>query len=407
MISSMSDPMPHRSTSTTLIALLSLLLTGCGRSANDAADPKANSADRDASKPFTTGINAWPLHRGDAALTGSANTAFPTQWRIEWSRTTADSPVTGVAVSDGSIFVAHANGGILRLPLDGGEPLWRTVLEADVDAPISVLDGLAALGTLDGEMVALHMADGSVAWRYATEDAIHGAANFATAPDGTRRVVFGSYDTNLYALDSATGTLAWRHATNNYVNGTPALVDGGVVASGCDGRVRRLNAADGTEAFATAASSYVPGSPTVAHGLAVAVGHDGTVAAVDVTDGTITWRIEPGESRDTVVLSPGTNGECVILASENGGVICRSLEDGAQRWRVKLPSPPTTAPLLGRRTVFLGTADGTVEQLSLADGTPVSSTTIGTAISCDLAVTPTGLLVGTDQGLLLHLTPAH
>lgn len=388
------------------LALILMWLTaaGCGEDSRDAA--KDSSAVGSAAPERGTGVSRWSIHRGDPALTGNADTTFPEQWKVDWTRLDTDSPVTGLAVAQDTILACHADGTVARLPLNGGEPLWVRTLGAELDAPPTIADSMLFVGTLDGAMTALRLTDGVTVWQHQTEDAIHGGANIAKTPDGDSLLVFGSYDTNLYAVNLSDGDLVWRISTKNYVNGTPAVHGTSIIAAGCDGRVRRLNTADGAENFSVTASSYIPGAPALGDKLALVTGHDGTTAAVDNSTGALTWTQKPEKSRHTFVLSPAVNAKQVVTASRDGGIFCRALADGELLWKAKLPSPATTAPLLGRQTLLVGTEDGTLEQLDLATGAAVSSTTIGAAISCDLAVTPRGILLGTEQGLLAHVTAA-
>lgn len=389
------------------LALTFLWLTvgGCGGPSRD--DAEESSAAASTTSAAGTGVARWSVHRGDSALAGSVDVSFASQWSVDWTRLVAESPVTGLAVADDSIFACHADGTVARLPLSGGEPLWRRRLDAELDAPPTIADSKLFVGTLDGAMMALRLVDGSTAWTHQTEDAIHGGANVAKTPDGETLLVFGSYDTNLYAVNLADGQLVWRHGTKNYVHGTPAVLGTSIVATGCDGRVRRLNSADGGEVFSIAASSYIPGAPAVSDSLTLVTGHDGTTAAVDNSSGTLAWSMKQDPPNHTFVLSPAVNATQVVTASQNGKVFCRELADGALTWKVDLPSPSTAAPLMGRQTVLFGTQDGTLEQLALATGEAVSSTTVGAAISCDLAVTPHGILLGTEQGLLAHVIAAN
>lgn len=391
-------------TRSALLTALLLLTVGCSRENTAPAGDTAASPDQSAQSPSATGISSWTRHRSSPSLDGAVDTTFPRRWQTDWTRHGPDSPVTGLAVTRQALFVAHANGTVLRLSRDGQDLHWQRELEDQLDAPLLVAGGHILLGSLEGRMLALRTADGTLAWSYQTEDAIHGGANLVEREGGAALVVFGSYDSLLYALDLDSGDLAWRHPTKNYVNGTPAVLNGAVIASGCDGRVRRLRADNGEEVFATTASSYVPGAPAVRAGRAIVAGHDGSIAAVFADDGSLAWRSRPEESRHSFVLSPGTNGDCVLVSSQDGLLFCRAFEDGSLRWQTALPSPATTAPLLGSETVLLGTEGGTLEQRLLSSGEAVSSTLVGAAISCDLAVTPWGLLLGTEQGLILHLT---
>src|SRR5918993_4524332 len=59
------------------------------------------------------------------------------------------------------------------------------------------------------------------------------------------RVYFGSADGNLYCLDKRDGTLIWRFKTEDSLKATPTIAGDKIIASGLDHYVYCLNAADG------------------------------------------------------------------------------------------------------------------------------------------------------------------
>ena len=72
------------------------------------------------------GKTAWPLFRGDAGLTGKAETTLPAAPKLLWSYAggarTVSSPVT-----DGNMIFFGDNNGVLHAVTSDGKPAWKQI----------------------------------------------------------------------------------------------------------------------------------------------------------------------------------------------------------------------------------------------------------------------------------------
>ncbi len=166
-------------------------------------------------------------------------------------------------------------------------PAWIYKTAKTVTASPAVVDGTLYVGDWAGVMYALDAGDGSLRWKFATEDAPGAAfgpivssaaiADVAIAGAVRRLVIFGS-GPRLYALDAGDGSLAWERHVG-------ALDDAGSAP-----------ADDPTE---------IESSPLVWEGT-VFVGMDthnqgdertggirGGLLAVDAATGHLRWKFEP------------------------------------------------------------------------------------------------------------------
>ena len=101
---------------------------------------------------------------------------------------------------------------------------------------------LAVFGSFDRAVYAVHVATGALAWRYATEGRIIGAA---AVDDESGLVFVGSMDGSMYALEGATGALRWSFHTDGAIFSSPTLTRAHVLFGSNDGHLYCLKKADG------------------------------------------------------------------------------------------------------------------------------------------------------------------
>ncbi|MCK9522711.1 MAG: PQQ-binding-like beta-propeller repeat protein [Proteobacteria bacterium] len=146
-----------------------------------------------------------------ASPSGTALFAFGTGGIIQGA--------AAILEGDDAVF-GSSDGHVYRL-LPAGGLRWKTALDASIDTGVSVSPDEQRLfvGTMRGEVVALHAEDGSVIWRTATGDSIR-----ATPMLDSDGVLFvGSRDRHLYALDADSGTILWRLNLGSEIDTTVAI----------------------------------------------------------------------------------------------------------------------------------------------------------------------------------------
>jgi outer membrane protein assembly factor BamB len=377
----------------TLIALAALPVGGC-RPARAPPAPPAR---------VNLPAGAWPVFRGDAALTGVRPGPFPARLQRRWRQPLgARTRSCAVVSADARLFVGTESGDLLALDR-AGKVLWRYAAGAAIETPPLLTAGLVVAGTATGTLHAVDAATGAGLWRFAAEDKIVGSAN-AVAPTATHPalVVFGSYDTQIYALAAESGARHWAHSTRNYVNGAPAVTtDGRVVFGGCDGQLHVIRAADGSAEAEIDAGSYVAAAPAVAGGIAYVGTYGNEFLALDLAAGTVAWRFAPPEGAQPFFASPAVAEDRLVTGSRDGFVYCLSRADGALLWRHRTGGEVDASPVVVGDTVLAGSADGRLYLLALADGRLRGQFELGAPVSGSPAV-GAGLVVVTTEDGAVH-----
>lgn len=210
-----------------------------------------------------------------------------------WSFDRAVPPLTlrGLSaplLNGGIAYIGLDNGRLAALRIDTGDVLWEEVVAApsgrtelerivDVDAdPLITPDGLYAV-SFGGELAAIGLTDGRVAWRRPIKSysgvALAGGILAVTDENGV-----------VWALDAQTGAAAWKQEALKFRRLSPPLALGDhIVVADYEGYVHWLAPQDGRIVGRVRAVGDQVTAPPVEHeGRLYLLGDNGDVAAVTV-----------------------------------------------------------------------------------------------------------------------------
>src|SRR5277367_2390335 len=83
----------------------------------------------------------WPMFRGGPALTGIAAASLPDDLKLLWSYKTAGPIKSSAAIVNHEVIIGSDDGSIYALGLADGRKLWSFKTEGPVDSSPLVLDG--------------------------------------------------------------------------------------------------------------------------------------------------------------------------------------------------------------------------------------------------------------------------
>jgi outer membrane protein assembly factor BamB len=349
---------------------------------------------------------SWPMFHGRQDMTGVAAGRLPAKlvlrWKLKTGGAVKSSPAIELAPDDpsgatGRVFIGSNDGSVYAIDLADGKKLWDFKTADAVEAPPLVHEGAVYVGSVDGYLYALDAATGAMRWKYQTEGKILGGANRTRSPQGDRTwILIGSYDMKLHCLDAATGKAAWSVETSNYVNDTPALADGKVIFGGCDGQIRLLSPTDGRELAALNAGGYVAGSPVLVGGRIYAANYEEKLFCFDLATGKTLWEY-PGEDSG-FYSSPAISSDRLVIGGLDHKVHCVSRETGKALWTFATRRQVESSPAICGNKVVVGSNDGRLYLLSLADGKLLWSYEIGRDVTSSPAVAGGWVVVGSDDG---------
>src|SRR5258708_24695244 len=142
------------------------------------------------------GAADWPMFRRGPALTGIAVGALPQKLSLLWSFKTGQAVRSSAAVVAGRVYIGSNDGNLYSLGLADGKQVWAAKTGGAVESSPLALDGKVYAGSGDGFLYALEQGNGNLDWKYQTGDKILGSPNWMKGRD-TNLVLVGSYDFRL------------------------------------------------------------------------------------------------------------------------------------------------------------------------------------------------------------------
>ena len=405
----------------------------------------------------------WTTYRGGPLQSGVSSTALPGKLELLWKHEMGEAVGAGVAIANGTVFVGAENGRLRALALATGAQLWEYKIDDAFSGPISVIQGRVYAGDDLGTLHVLDEKSGARLWTLETGGAIHSSVQPVPAVSGENnaRVLVGSDDGLLYCVDSVSGGIVWRYAAQDRVYGTPAIVDGAALFSGCDGYLHAVRLADG----AYVARAHI-GSPSASSaavlGRRVFMGtHGSRVHALDLPEkvdferliagaaaptsqpasapasapsagktsqpsaattsqpsagaaisgasatppevdapGVIraAWIFEPTERAQPFMSSPAVANGVVVIGGRDRRVWALDAKTGAPRWSFATRKQVEAPAVIAGERVFVGGEDGVFYELRMSDGKMVWEFETGEPITAGPAVADGRIVVGNNAG---------
>ena len=405
--------MTSRRFHTVLAPLLALTLPVSATAQPVATRPATAPTSRPASRPATSGAD-WPMFRGCPTQTGVAGSLLPDELTVCWSHDLKAGSSCTPAVGGGTVYVSDDSGKLVALDLARGTVKWQfDGPEAIGSSPTVVTapaPGLVVFGDEAGVLRACDAATGQLRWSFQTGYRIVSSVNTAAAQPGRYqsahgRLVFGSYDGFVYALNPADGTLGWKYDVQERVHGTPAVVDGFVLAAGCDGKLHVIRLDDGAAVRQVPLES-VSGSAVAARGARAYLGLYGeAVIGIDWQAGRVLWRFEDAERSFPFLSSAAVTDELVLIGGRDKRLRALDAATGRPRWELVTKGRVDSSPVVVGSRVFVGSADGVLYAADLATGREVWRFEAGGGIAGSPAVGERRLVIVTERGMVYCFGP--
>jgi outer membrane protein assembly factor BamB len=270
------------------------------------------------------------------AGTGQETWAFPAQPDLRqygpfYTVTLLDDETLMVTSYErpGGGFFARSVGVLRALQRNSGREVWSQPFAAmgEFVAPGAAGDGIFVIGNSDGNVYALRVADGTLAWTFPTRNRVWAAPLVVSDT-----VYIASLDHHLYALDLQTGALRWQFQAGGAMTDRPLFLNDTLYIGSFDHNIYALRPADGTEAWRFTGANWFWGTPAGDGDRLYAADVNGNVYALDAATGTEIWR---SQVEGTVRLGPALNpdGKRLLVASENGTLFGLDTSDGFVLWQ--------------------------------------------------------------------------
>jgi len=174
-----------------------------------------------------------------------------------------DLPIVMVGSQDGTFYAFDAE--------EGGDPLWTFATGASIWSTPVVKDGIVYFGSHDDNVYALGVVDGTEKWRFKTGGSVAGRPLLFRD-----LVVVGSFDKKLYGIDADNGTLRWILEGDNWFWAGAVADERSIFAPNMDGNIYAVNAT-GDLLWKYDLGSAIVSRPALVSGGLVVAGKNGRV----------------------------------------------------------------------------------------------------------------------------------
>ena len=284
---------------------------------------------------------------------------------LKWTYATGAFVESSPAVVNGVAYIGSDDGNLYALNASTGERLWSFStgsVQPILDAP-AVADGVVYIGSYDGILYAVNANTGQRLWSFATGS--NPVVGPPTVIDGVVYVSGGIPET-LYALNASTGKMLW--SDGNFVGGwdSAAVANGVVFIGSFDNNLRAINATTGAVLWSyPIADGFLDSSPAVADGVVYVGSFDGTVYAVRASTGARLWNYQTGSF---ITSSPAVAGGVVYIGSWDDAVYALNAQTGARIWSFTTGDSVESSPAVANGVVYVGSDDFNLYALNAKDG---------------------------------------
>ena len=279
--------------------------------------------------------------------------------RVLLRRTTIYSVVGALLAS---AALSHAQQSTGAPPVDGSQrivaldPRWTVSFATPQAAPAGFDQQMAYVPLKGGELLAVDLNEGRVAWT------VNLSTSFTPATgDG---LVFAGGEDLVIALDQLSGRTVWRAPLGATLSGPLHWDSGWVLASTEPGDLVALNMDDGQVLWRSALGSPLAVKPTATDDRLYVALRDGRLAAVDGESGTPIW---------TVALKQDVTGilalEDQLLVGTRANVLhSLSLDRGRINWSQKAGADVIGAPAADEDRIYFVAFDNVLRALNRRNG---------------------------------------
>ena len=281
------------------------------------------------------------------------------------------------------VFAANHDGRVEAFAGQKGERLWRVDLDTALNAGPVEGGELLLLGGM-AEVIALHKADGSIAWRSPV------GSEILARPAWHREViVVHGGDGRIIGLDANSGEERWQHqesvpSLSLRGAGDPLIVgDEGVLVGTATGKLVALSLHEGALLWEVTIATPrgrteleriadIDADMALADGVVYVSSYQGVLAAVALAGGQILWNRDIASSTGIIV-----DREHLYVTDTDGTVWALLRQSGATMWRQQaMQYRSLSAPIHQGSYLIVGDYDGYLHWLHKEDGRLAARTRI-------------------------------
>lgn len=372
-----------------------LVVAGCGG--------KKEPAPRQAGGSNDAGgwpAQAWPMARGGKQLQGRVPGRVPRHVAVEWTFAAKGAVTSEAAVANGLVVFGNDEGAVVAVDVATRKLRWRLETQDTVEATPAIASGRVFVGSNDGRFRALDVVSGKELWQLKGQEKFPTGGVVVASPDGTEEwILVNGYDGVSHCLRTKDGSEVWKYAAENYINGSPAVLDGGLVAfGGCDARIHVIRLKDGQPVNQVASDAQLIRSLAGWGGTLYGVNYANQLVACEAQAAKLAWVLDNDGAQ--FLTSPGLDEARIYVGSRDKMLHAVDRLSGKPVWQFKTGGRVESAPLVFDDAVVFGSSDGRLYALDKQDGREIWRLDLGENLANAPAFAAGRIVIGGGEGTL-------
>ena len=288
----------------------------------------------------------------------------------------------------------------------------------------AVADNTLFVGSKQGRLVAVNIADGSRQWSDTIkmpssaggfgcaapmlgggcEAAPTGGAIYGTPVVAGDLVYIGGYNGRIYAFNSSSLETRWVYPREGYLKpiiGGPIVMLNKIYFSTSDGKVYALDAASGDKEWGFQDGDKIWSTPA-GNGDTVYIGSfDNKLYALNADDGKKKWEFR---TQGAVASTPLVYNNTVYIGCLDRYLYAVDTSDGSRKWKFMGESWFWAKPLVYNKVIYAPCLDGKVYILDAETGGEVADAVdLGSPISSSPVLVDDKVIIASQQGVIYAL----
>ena len=274
----------------------------------------------------------WPMFLNDPENSGYGD--GPTNLNLKWTATTGNGISSSPTLVNGVAYVGSYDGNIYAFNANTGTELWTYQTgQIGFSSTVAVVNNKLYTGADNGNIYCLNANTGAKLWEASAGGVPTIGPDMTGVPSatGSPTVVGGMVyvaagDTNLYCFNANTGAKVWNYTVGGGISSqTPAVVDGAVyigasIFDGTGPNIIKLDATTGELIFNVDIPGYdfygrfgIIASVTSANGMVFARTSNRYNYALNATTGEVIWMVDARYNPGTPEQAPGALQPAAML----------------------------------------------------------------------------------------------
>jgi outer membrane protein assembly factor BamB len=327
---------------------------------------------------FSIAFLFWlPTHRVVVQAQATFSRPLHLSWFVETNNISNLTPAAG----GGKIYIALDGGTIVSLNTSDGSFSWKSDIGGEVSAaPVADSRGIYVASEISpvpnssyyqatGALRIMGKESGVILWMRTLSSPMRGKL----ASSGT--AIFGcTSDGHLYAIKKETGEIIWVRNNPAGFNPSPILNGNNLYVSDVEGNISLIDQTTGRTLWRYRTRKSLRTPLTIMEDTIYSGSNDGSVYAINLSTRHLNWRVRTGAAIQALLPA----GKCLLATSLDNFVYCLSPENGGKLWKRQLAGRVEAQPLVLGDSVLLSpiTGDECVI-LDLQDGRKINSVFVG------------------------------